>query len=64
MLALLYAALIIAGIVVTEGGIWVALHLKQLPGYPIWIGIGISTLLTLKTGHLLGEILGLDKKTK
>ncbi len=57
LLLVLFIFLVIAGMAVTGGGVWIALHLKHLPAYPMWIIVGCSTLITLRTGQLLIEII-------
>lgn len=52
-----FMLLVVMGMGVTGGGIWVALHLKSLPAYPIWIIVGCSILITLRTGWCLHEII-------
>lgn len=64
MLIIFHILLVLIGITSIEYGIWVALHLKSLPAYPIWIGVSIATILVLKTGQMLGEILNAWQKSK
>ena len=48
---------VLGGMASTGYGIWVALHLKNLPAFPIWIGVVFGILLTLKIGQILGEVI-------
>ena len=57
MFKILFSLLILIGITVASGGVWVALHLKHLPNYPIWIGVGLVIIVIGRIVYYLVEVI-------
>ena len=58
LLISVFISLTLVGMFTTSFGVWVALHLKQFPSYPVWMAVALSFIITLKTGQLLSEMIG------